>query len=50
MVKDTPDTFANLVVMNTFLPAPGLDLTDNNEGDKESTLASRIQGVGYCLD
>ena len=46
MVKDTPDTFANLVIMNTALPAPGLDLGDNNEGDQEKTLTRRIQGVG----
>ena len=46
VVKDTPDTFANLVIMNTALPAPGLDLGDNNEGDQEKTLTRRIQGVG----
>ena len=46
VVKDTPDTFASLVIMNTGLPAPGLDLWDNNEGDEESSLTTRIQGVG----
>ena len=49
MVKDTPDTFANLVIMNTALPAPGLDLGDNNEGDEKMTLTRRIQGVGRSL-
>ena len=49
VVKDTPDTFANLVIMNTALPAPGLDLGDNNEGDEKKTLTRRIQGVGRSL-
>ena len=49
VVKDTPETFASLVIMNTGLPAPGLDLWDNNEGDEQSSLTARIQGVGPFL-
>ena len=45
VVKDCPQVFSNLVVMNTGLPAPVLDLSDNNEGDQGMMLGAKIQGV-----
>ena len=45
VVKDCPDLFSSLVIMNTGLPAPVLDLADNNHGKERISLANKVQGV-----
>ena len=45
VVKDAPDRFSNLVIMNTGLPAPILDLSDDQGGEKQISVSKKIQGV-----
>jgi len=44
VVKDAPDRFSNLVIMNTGLPSPILDLSDDMGGEKSVSISKKIQG------
>ena len=47
VVKDAAERFSSLVIMNTGLPAPILDLSDNNESGTETVkISEKIFGVG----
>ena len=45
VVKDAPDRFSDLVIMNTGLPAPVLDLNDRFGGAKNLSIIRKIIGV-----
>ena len=49
VVKDAPDRFSNLVIMNTGLPSPILDLSDDMGGEKSVSISKKIQGVCILL-
>lgn len=48
VVKDAPDLFSHLVIMNTGLPVGILDFSDDHgkPGDAAPPLLARIQSVG----
>ena len=45
VVKDAPDRFSNLVIMNTGLPSPIFDFRKEENGKQDLSLGQTIVGV-----
>ena len=49
VVKDAPDRFSNLVIMNTGIPSPVFDFRNEENGRKSQSAGQTVVGVIFWL-